>query len=277
MPTEIKLLDNSPLTTDELSNSQLVDLDFLQEYLTEVRIKPLRETDLLTIAQAHAPKVQKVLTEPDLSLPDWLVEKYRILKANLSGRQTEKEVKTLLLVSALPGEGCSTILADFAKVLSQLGKQRVLLLDANFSNPSLHKLFDLPGEIGLCEIVEKRVGLSTALKGTRFPNLSLVTRGHSDTKLTSIMESDRLRETIAILREEFDYLLIDTASLSRSSDATLLSRIVDGVVLVLQAHRTRWEVALAAKKQLQEAGANILGVVLNRRKLVIPERLYRRL
>jgi len=92
-----------------------------------------------------------------------------------------------------------------------------------------------------------------------------------------IFESPKLADLIEVLRKEFDWIIFDCAPINLYPDSTVLAPRVDGVVLVIQAENKRAEVAIQAKEHLEQAGAKILGAVLNRRRYIIPEIVYRRL
>jgi Mrp family chromosome partitioning ATPase len=108
-------------------------------------------------------------------------------------------------------------------------------------------------------------------------NLWVITCGSKTTDPHSLLTSDGLRARLAELRAEFDYVLIDGPPVNLCADATVLGKLADGVVLVVQANSTHREVARKAKESLASANVRLLGAVLNKRTFPIPESLYRKI
>ena len=201
------------------------------------------------------------------------IEAYRVLRTRLSAFGSPK---TLLFSSSLSGEGTSTVLSDFAITLGRDGFSTVLI-DGNMRKPSLHRRFDLMKLNGLTELISEDIDLYEGLKKTEVPNLYVITAGRSLSDPIFIFRSERLKNLIQDLKEDFDYVLIDSPPVNLYSDSIQLANIVDGVILVTRAERTRLEVVRRAKEHLEEVNAPLLGVVLNGRRYVIPDFLYKRL
>lgn len=188
---------------------------------------------------------------------------------------TEKEgPRVILVVGAVHGDGASTVARNLACSVAQKGT--VLLVDANLRSPSQHLAFGVPPEGGFSELAGRLTGLDGVIKSSSLPGLSLLTCGRipeGSESLDWAASQDVLKE----LRGKFDRIIIDTSPVSVYPDAAGLAKLCDGVILVLQAERTRWEVAEQVKRALEQCGCQILGVVLNRRKYHIPDWIYRRL
>lgn len=204
-------------------------------------------------------------------------EEYEKLKNNVLSLQAGRAVKAIMVSSSAPGEGVSTVASNFAMTLAGAGSVKILLIDGNLRRPALHRSFGVELENGLANLALGEVDIRDALRETELPNLSLITAGVFSGNAIEVLESSRLKGLIAKFREEFDYLVMDCAAINVYSDASILAGEMDGVILVVHAGATRWEVAQRAKEQLQMAEANILGVVLNRRHYYIPNFIYRRL
>jgi len=204
-----------------------------------------------------------------------LVEYHR-LKHNILRLNSHRRLKVLLFCSPTEGEGTSTSLVYFAISLASDGN-RVLVVDANLRRPSLDVAFGVEREHGLTDLLLQRSPLSQVLKVTGFRSLSVITSGMFYRNRDMVLESD----SFEIHREEMvkraDWVLFDCSAVNSSNDAVVLAPQVDGVVIVLEAERTRWEVAENARQRIKSAHGNILGVVLNKRRYYIPKWLYKRL
>ncbi|MHC4570468.1 MAG: CpsD/CapB family tyrosine-protein kinase [Planctomycetota bacterium] len=207
-----------------------------------------------------------------ISLPE-----YERLKNNILSLNSEGAVKTIMLTSSVSREGCSTVASNLAKTLAKNSSLKVLIIDANLRRPTLHEAFDVENNIGFSDLVLGDTDVGEAVRKTELPNLSLITAGDFSRNPIEVLESCKLKALIAKLKEEFDYLIFDSAPISTCPDAAILASQVDGVILVIHAGKTRWEVAQNAKDQLERSHANIIGIVLNRRRHVIPGFLYKRL
>lgn len=140
----------------------------------------------------------------------------------------------------------------------------VLLVDANLHRPGIHTFFGLePGE-GLAEIIEQGRDWRQVIRCLRQNDLHIITAGTPQGNPADVVGSERLAELVAGWRESFRYVILDTPAVLNYVDALALSALSDGVILVVRAGQTRWEVAQNAKRKLSVAQANLLGVALNR-------------
>ncbi|MBN2357395.1 CpsD/CapB family tyrosine-protein kinase [candidate division KSB1 bacterium] len=153
----------------------------------------------------------------------------------------------------------------------------ILLIDGNLHQPSLHKYFGLNVEDGLAEIVEGHADWHRLAKNVRQSDLKIITAGRVRGNPADVIASDTLRLLLKQWRQEFRYVIIDSPAVLNFVDALTLAAMADGVILVVRAGATRWEIAQSAKRKLVMAHANLLGVALNRHKLTIPDNYYQRL
>lgn len=163
----------------------------------------------------------------------------------------------------MPNEGKSMTAANLAVVLTQAGKS-VLLLDCDMRNPTVHKYFGLSNKLGISSCISMDTPLSAAVQATKVDNLYAVTSGVIPPNPSELLGSERMRELLQEAREIYDYVLIDLPPVLPVADALVLGAVVDGVVLVIDSGEVKVDLARDVKKQLQHAGANILGVVLNK-------------
>ena len=143
----------------------------------------------------------------------------------------------------------------------------ILLVDANLHQPSIHEFFSLRAEGGLAEILEHQLDWKKCLKPIRNSNLKVITAGVSEILPAELLGSDVFRALVKEWREAFSYVIFDSAPVLKYVDALTLATAVDGVILVVCAGKTRWELAQDAKRKLAVAQANLLGVALNRSKI----------
>jgi len=159
---------------------------------------------------------------------------------------------------------------------AESGNHNVLLVDANISAPRVHDVLDLPLSPGLGEALSASGPHKLAVRRTRQSNLSVLTAGVG--QAGRVYEAgDNLAALFDALKKKFDLVLFDMPATSEASSALHLFRLFDGVVLVVENERVRSVVAQKATENLRRAGANLLGVVLNKRNKHIPDWLYQRL
>lgn len=202
---------------------------------------------------------------------------YQTLKSNIMMHAGEKGIKALSICSSLPREGSSTIALNLAAFLAKDSESRIVLVDANLRNPSLHTSTKLPTSPGFSEVIHEGANVHEAIKQSVIPNLFVLTSGISPPNPMVIFESPKFDKLIEGLRKEFDWIIFDCAPIDLYPESTVLVRRLGGVVFVIQAENKSAEVAIRAKEHLEQAGAKILGAVLNRWRRVIPEVIYQRL
>jgi protein-tyrosine kinase len=175
------------------------------------------------------------------------------------------------------GNGCTRLCGETARALAENITGSVCLVDANLRAPSLPQFFGVTNHWGLTDALLKEGSIRSFAKQVQRDNLWLLSCGSLAGDSPNPLNSEYLRVRLAELRKEFDYILIDVPPINQYSDALALGQITDGLVLVVEANSTRKESALKAIESLRGARVDILGAVLNKRTLPIPESLYRRL
>jgi capsular exopolysaccharide synthesis family protein len=188
-------------------------------------------------------------------------EAYRLLLARL---EHEGNPQTLMVTSASPAEGKSTTVANLGTIIAQEGK-RVVLIDADMRHPTLHQLFGLPMGEGLSNALtsEDRSAVGY-LRQTSEPNLRVMTAGAAVGNPAILLKSGRLPALLAELCQEADMVLLDSTPVLAATDALALASRVQGVLLIIDAGRTRRKMAIEAIQMLTSVDANLLGAVLNR-------------
>jgi capsular exopolysaccharide synthesis family protein len=192
----------------------------------------------------------------------------------LSVGEAGKPPQILAVSSCSSGEGVSTVAANLAVSLGDNGG-RVLLIDANINRPSVHKIFRVNQSPGLAEMFKRGQIIPSLVQPTAVKNLDVLPSGLGPINLLLLFEAKGFADQLALWRREYQYVVFDLPPLNESPHTTRLIRLVDGVILVVEAERTRWEVAQQAKEMFVQDKANVLGVVLNKRQFPIPAWLYR--
>lgn len=190
-----------------------------------------------------------------------VAEAFRTLRTNLQFSALDRELRTLLVTSAGPGEGKSTITLNLAIAITQSGKE-VILVDADLRKPVIHKRFGLRNEIGLTNILVHGPA-EEALQETAVPNLKVVTSGPIPPNPAEMLASGMMDKVRDFLKERAEMVLFDCPPVVAVTDAAVLSRKVDGVLLVVQLGAVEREVARQAKALLENVDAPLLGVVIN--------------
>jgi len=199
------------------------------------------------------------------------------LKTKILTRYTGKAIKTILVTGTAHGGGTSTTAVNLATALADDSRSSVLIVDANLRTPGLHRFFKTDSFKGMSELLDVRGEKSFGFKKIGDKELYLFPCGVKRFKSDGYFESRRFGTFLNNVRNSFDYVIFDSAPIGGFADTQTLCSRVDGVILVITYEKTRRQVALRAKKELENAGANILGVVINRRKYYIPDWIYRRL
>lgn len=190
-------------------------------------------------------------------------EAYRVIRTGIQFAQAGKELQTIALTSCTPNEGKSTTIANLAVVLTQAGKS-VLLIDCDMRNPTVHKNFNLSNKVGLSSCISMDTALSDAVQKTSIEGLYALTGGVIPPNPSELLGSEQMKNLLQRAKEQYNYVLIDTPPVMPVTDALIVSRFVDGMILVIASAEVKVEMARDVKNQLVNAGANILGVVLNK-------------
>jgi len=207
----------------------------------------------------------------DFDLAPDIEEAYQRLGTNLLMPAKERPaLRDLMVVAALHGEGTTTTAALFASTLAKRKKLDVLLIECNFRTPALEQVFPIDRDGGFADLIEGRREADGLVQKTPQEHLFVMTSGHYETSPTGVLESPRLPEVLEKLHERFKFVVFDSAPVNVYTDALILGPRLDAAVFVIEADRTRIEEVQRAKRHLERAGANMLGVLLNRRKDYLP-------
>lgn len=191
-------------------------------------------------------------------------EACRMIRSNIQFMSVDRPAKTILVTSPAPMEGKSTMAANLGVVMAQAGL-KTIIVDADLRRPVQHQIFQVANLGGLTDLLRSpELEINSHLRNTNVQNLQLITCGDLPPNPSELLGSQRMEQLLANLKELVDIVILDSPPAVAVTDAAVLSNRVDGVVLVTQAGQTRRDVAKRAVLNLQQAGANLLGAVLNR-------------
>jgi len=230
----------------------------------------MMEKTIPKLPQTNDPTLLPSVVEMDME--DEMISLYQ----NIESRLPDLDRKVILFLSAKEGEGTSTIVREFARVAAKKMGKLVFLLDSNRNTPHKCLFLHITPECGWEEIA--RDDADPAINSNR-GEMDVETRPdnvlYGDGQLN--FYSTEILDFWESLRKKYHLVLIDSAAASRSPEGIELSRRVDGVVLVVEAEKTRWQVVENLKNKIENNGGNILGIVFNKRRYYIPESIYRKL
>ncbi len=187
-------------------------------------------------------------------------EAYRSLRTNLSFYNLDNPIRSLVVTSPAKAEGKSTTIANLAVTMAQSGR-KTILVDCDLRRPSLHTLFDLRSEPGLTNVILDDAA-ELPLQETGVENLWLLASGPKPPNPADLLGSRKIDQLLTKLNEMADIILFDAPPVIAVTDAAVLGAKVDGVLLVINAGKTRRDHAERAKELLEKAKVRIIGATL---------------
>ena len=213
------------------------------------------------------PSVHELNLEPEMTA----------LYQSINSRLPDLNHKVIQFMSSRRGEGTSTIIRELAKVITTVMGRSVLLLDLDRRHANLRAFFDCAPPPELDEVVKGVLPIDQAICQVEDTSLFVSPLFQHSVLTPQKLGSEAANELWEQLRQRFEYVLIDSPPVTTSSDGLAIVRKVDGVIFVVEAEKTRWPVAVAAKEKILSHGGNILGMVFNKRRYYIPEFIYKRM
>jgi capsular exopolysaccharide synthesis family protein len=189
-------------------------------------------------------------------------EAARAMRTNLMFMAPDRPYRTLLVTSAGPAEGKTTIACCVATAMAQAG-QKVLLLDCDLRRPRLHRVFNRSLGVGLTNVLLDDSATDSALNHTDVPNLDVMTAGPLPPNPAELLQSERFKTVLHALSDRYDRIILDSAPAAAVTDPAILSRVTDGTVLVVRAYTTTRDLARHGSRSILGVGGHIAGIVLN--------------
>jgi succinoglycan biosynthesis transport protein ExoP len=212
------------------------------------------------ISNQESPSVRgrKVLLEPTSDVS----EAYRTIRTAVYFAARDEKTKKLLVTSPAPGDGKTTSASNLAIAMAQAG-QRVLLVDADFRRPTMHKIFDIVPEIGLSSVMSGLAPLEKAIYRTEVENLHLLPCGPIPRNPSELLNGQAFADLLEGLERKYDHIVIDSPPVAPVTDARILGALCDETILVLRAEKSTRRLSEHARTSLLSVGANLLGVIVN--------------
>lgn len=191
-----------------------------------------------------------------------IAEGFRKLRTNLQFLAVDNPPRAILITSSLAAEGKSTTAINVALALAE-ANHNVILVDGDLRRPRLDKYLDVVGAVGLSSVLAGGVNLEDVIQKTRFQGLSVLTSGPVPPNPSELLGSLAARNTIQELRNNFDYVIVDSSPLLAVTDAAVLAANVDGVLIIARFSQTKRDQLAHAVASLESVGAPLLGAVLS--------------
>lgn len=213
-------------------------------------------------------KARRIKTElaPELLVHErpasGIAEAARALRTNLMFMNPDEPYRRLLVTSAAPSEGKTTVAVSIAISLAQ-GGQKVCIVDCDLRRPRLHRIFDRAGDIGLMNAIVGECSVDEVVKETIVPNLYCVPCGPIPPNSADVVASDKFRQLLDDLSRRFDRVILDSPPVIAVTDSAIVSTLVDGVVFVVRAFKSSAGVCVSGLRTLLDVDAPIAGAVLN--------------
>lgn len=200
-----------------------------------------------------------------------IAEVFRTLRTNIQFMNSKKSLKTLLVTSTMPGEGKSWVTANLSITFAQAGK-KVLIIDADMRKGRQHVMFNIENRMGLSNFLSgiDEMGRNESLdvlkyvKATDIQNLFIIPAGNVPPNPSELLASETTINMIEKLKETFDFVIFDGTPSLLVTDALILSRLVDSTVIVTEYNNTKKENLEKVKKDIENVGGKIAGVILNK-------------
>lgn len=197
-----------------------------------------------------------------------VTEAIKAVRTNLRFSSVNKKVKTILITSSIAGEGKSFVSANLAATFAN-SKEKVLLIDCDLRRGRQQEMFDenTLNKLGLSNLLiddNWNNNLKDYIRKTEINNLDIITTGSIPPNPTVLLESEKLEKVVEEFKDKYDVIIFDTPPVGGLTDAVIMSRLADAVLIVARAKKTTIEMLENTKEALKTVGANIVGVILNR-------------
>ncbi len=189
-----------------------------------------------------------------------IAEAFRKIRTNLQFLAVDNPPRVIVVTSSMPHEGKSTTAINTALALAE-AEYNVVLVDGDMRRPTLAKYLDLVGTVGFSTVLSGRASLGDALQKTRFPGLTVLTSGTIPPNPSELLGSQSARKLLVELRNQFDYVIVDSTPLLAVTDAAIMAAGADGVLIMARFGQTKRDQLAHAVGSLESVGAPLLGAV----------------
>ncbi len=214
-----------------------------------------RVDDMIVVVERSVNPYVVLFHEP----AGYRAEQVRALRNRLVAMNPDGEPKTLVVTSAVRGEGKTVTAINLAMALAELERQQVVLVDADLRRPSCERYLNLNPEPGLADVLLGRVAVDRVLRPAGHRNLLLLGAGTRVPNPAEVLGASRLDELFRRLKEKFQYVVVDTSPALPSTDAGVLAARADGTLVVVRLESSSKKRSREALRALQDMGGNVLG------------------
>lgn len=191
-----------------------------------------------------------------------LAEQFRELRNSITALNPEGAPRSIVLTSALRGEGKTVATINLGIAMCEVPGTRVLIVDGDLHQPSLEEYMGLPRRQGLVEVVRGTCPIDRAIRATSVEGVSILGPGELPRNPSELLGNDRVKQVLGAFKQRFRYILIDTPAAASISDAAMLGALADGIVLVVRLGVTPRGVVEETYNRLEALGGNVLGTLL---------------
>ena len=231
-----------------------------------------------------------------LALTDDVIGDFQKTIENIRLEAESRSLRVIGITGAVPGQGASTFAAVLGLLMAAMEqtsfdqvsredmqamaageapKPGVLLIDAHLREASLHKKFGMAAGGGLIDVLEKKIPFNHGIRRISHSGLLFMSTGENNQFNLTPKHIEKLKYYLSVLKTKIDFVLLDIPPLLQYAEGITLSKLCDGMILVVGAGETRWEVVQQAKRVLEKANVRLMGAVLNRRKFYISSWVYK--
>ncbi|MGV8056436.1 MAG: polysaccharide biosynthesis tyrosine autokinase [Smithellaceae bacterium] len=223
---------------------------------------PKEVFDIVPVFQDEQPELKELFVLDNLDSP--ITESFRFLRSKITRPSSGDPPRSILISSALKGEGKTFVACNLAASISQGIEEYVLLIDADLRNPRVHKVFGIgSGKEGLSTYLDNKATLSALLRKTALNKLTVLPAGNSTSTPAELLSSERMRSLIREVKDRYPdrYIIIDSPPLEMTPEASVIANEVDAVILVVRHGKTPRDAVKAATGRVQKE--KLLGIVYN--------------
>jgi protein-tyrosine kinase len=247
----------------QVNGAAISSVESFETYTPEKRGAPSNEVESLLKRCGHYdwkldPRMNVFLSESKDTMG---AERFRTLRSRLYQIADNQKLGRILVTSSLPAEGKSFVCANLAQAIAQQAQRSVLLIDADMRKPAQHKIFGTTKAPGLSNYLRGEVDEYGAIQNGRQNNLFLIPSGDEISNPGELVLNEQMKKLVAFGTDMFDWVIIDSPPALAVHDASLLADLCDGVLFVVRAASTDFEIAMKASTHFRKR--NLVGVVFN--------------
>jgi len=195
----------------------------------------------------------------------FVTESFQNVILNIETANVDQTIKTIQITSTLPDEGKSTLIANLGYLLAKQNK-KILMIDLDLRRPKLHRIFNVSKKLGFIDYTLRKYELKDMIRPTFQNNLDVLVSGSKTELISNILISNKLKEMINLLKETYDYILLDSPPVLSASDALYISKLSDAIIYVIAEDKAKKASIKEAVELLIQQKANILGSVLTQKE-----------